>query len=756
MPRPLKLAAVAALVLGLAGPAGASWRARADSLYAAGASRYDRGDYAQAAELFEMAIVEVEPNVNLGTTSYFSGLAARARFFAARSHERLEHWDAAAAGYSECLVELAPIDDVVRIRLAACYAGGNDHDSAQDQLRVVIDDDVETAFDMPALVQLAGYHEENDEFDVALQWYRVYLVKAESYDERALAHYRIGRVYELRGDEDEAKKSYATAVDDYPRSRHAHDALERARRLSRSFTDRYHQGLVLYNRKHYKDACEFFQYYLRHNGDREFDAEAAYFLGRSYQRRGSYRTAARKYEDAVGFGHESEYFDLAWSKLAYCRRATGRTEGSIDTYDDYLSLYPDREAAPEILWEKARLLEEKGRWDESLQAFTDLSNAYPESDRAADARFRAGLCLFKKESFDAAEWAFADIVVGAESEEAARALFWAGKCREHLSGPDEARARYVEATEAALDSYYGRKAQVRLRELGGAPRNPEGRRLVLRQGPGRPILWNAEMLDFAAWLAEWYDQVYFPVNRSALRRTMYEDPSFVRADIFLDIGMRDAALRELSDLEDTIGRDPRAIDILLDYCERMGLHKRAIRLAEKLLGMSPAESLSEAPVYLRKRVCPAHFSDIVERECWARDIDPMIEFSLIRQESLFEPDAVSWVGARGLSQIMPATGRWVARRLGHRGFRTSHLLDPEVNIRFGTEYFAVQIEEFDGDVLRALAAYNGGPESSERWWKYGGGMDSDVFVEDIGYSQTDDYVRRVFRFSEVYRELYAQ
>ena len=59
-------------------------------------------------------------------------------------------------------------------------------------------------------------------------------------------------------------------------------------------------------------------------------------------------------------------------------------------------------------------------------------------------------------------------------------------------------------------------------------------------------------------------------------------------------------------------------------------------------------------------------------------------------------------------------------------------------------------------MLRALAAYNGGPESSERWWKYGGEMDSDVFVEDIGYSQTDDYVRRVFRFSEVYRELYAR
>ena len=102
---------------------------------------------------------------------------------------------------------------------------------------------------------------------------------------------------------------------------------------------------------------------------------------------------------------------------------------------------------------------------------------------------------------------------------------------------------------------------------------------------------------------------------------------------------------------------------------------------------------------------------------------------------------------------MPATGRWVARRLGHKGFKNSHLFNPETNVRFGTEYLSVQLEEFEGDVVRALAAYNGGPKASERWWGYGGARDSDVFVEDIGYSQTIDYVRRVFLYSEVYREL---
>jgi len=88
-----------------------------------------------------------------------------------------------------------------------------------------------------------------------------------------------------------------------------------------------------------------------------------------------------------------------------------------------------------------------------------------------------------------------------------------------------------------------------------------------------------------------------------------------------------------------------------------------------------------------------------------------------------------------------------------RGFRTSDLLDAETNIRFGVYYLSLQLEDFDGDVMRALAAYNGGPENVCRWWGYGGGRDSDVFVEDIGYEQTNDYVRRVYLYREFYRQL---
>ncbi len=234
-----------------------------------------------------------------------------------------------------------------------------------------------------------------------------------------------------------------------------------------------------------------------------------------------------------------------------------------------------------------------------------------------------------------------------------------------------------------------------------------------------------------------------------------EMPGFARADLFLALHMRDEALAELELVEDVLGSDPRMLDVLVNYYEKEGLHKRAIRIAERLLTISPAEQLSDAPIYLRKKVCPRHFSDIVIEECEESGLDPNLFFSLMRQESLFEPEAVSWAGAHGLSQIMPSTGRGIARRLGVRGFRTNHLLRPETNVRFGTYYLAGLIEDFDGDILRALAAYNGGPDNAERWWGYGGGRDSDVFVEDIGFSETNDYVRIVYRYYGIYREIYG-
>ncbi|MCK4410297.1 MAG: hypothetical protein KAW67_09435, partial [Candidatus Eisenbacteria sp.] len=154
-------------------PAHASWRARADSLFAEADLRFSRGNYGDAVGFYARTINTIESNAGASPASYFVDLAARARFLMARSHENLEEWEPALVGYSLSLTELSEVEDLVRLRLAACHEGMGERDLATEELRTIIDDGVDNAFDLPAMLELAGRYEETDDFDMALQWYRL-------------------------------------------------------------------------------------------------------------------------------------------------------------------------------------------------------------------------------------------------------------------------------------------------------------------------------------------------------------------------------------------------------------------------------------------------------------------------------------------------------------------------------------------------------------------------------------------------------
>ncbi len=127
---------------------------------------------------------------------------------------------------------------------------------------------------------------------------------------------------------------------------------------------------------------------------------------------------------------------------------------------------------------------------------------------------------------------------------------------------------------------------------------------------------------------------------------------------------------------------------------------------------------------------------------------------MIRQESLFDQAVVSPAGAIGLTQVMPPTGRSLARRL-KLGFRVSNLKRAEYNLRLGALYLGDLISSFNGRLEDALAAYNAGPSRPPRWRQWSDFRDSEEFVETIPFTQTRDYVQIILRNADVYRWLYA-
>jgi soluble lytic murein transglycosylase len=128
---------------------------------------------------------------------------------------------------------------------------------------------------------------------------------------------------------------------------------------------------------------------------------------------------------------------------------------------------------------------------------------------------------------------------------------------------------------------------------------------------------------------------------------------------------------------------------------------------------------------------------------------------LIRQESLFDTRARSVAGAIGLMQVMPGTGRELARRDGLSGFATRQLQDPDINLRLGTLFFGNLLDQHGGAVAYALAAYNAGPSRVARWKQQPDMTDPDLFAERIPFAETRDYVRIVQQNARIYAEIYG-
>ncbi len=152
---------------------------------------------------------------------------------------------------------------------------------------------------------------------------------------------------------------------------------------------------------------------------------------------------------------------------------------------------------------------------------------------------------------------------------------------------------------------------------------------------------------------------------------------------------------------------------------------------------------------------PRPYWDSLQRYSDESGLDPYLVASLIRQESEFNPGAVSRANAYGLMQLLPRTGKGEAKEVGLKGYNTDSLFDPAVNIRLGTRYFRKMVDQFGGQVEYALAAYNAGGERVQEWRSAGSYRDIDEFVESIPFTETREYVQAIVRNAEVYKRVYG-
>ena len=137
-----------------------------------------------------------------------------------------------------------------------------------------------------------------------------------------------------------------------------------------------------------------------------------------------------------------------------------------------------------------------------------------------------------------------------------------------------------------------------------------------------------------------------------------------------------------------------------------------------------------------------------------RELDPFLLAGLIRQESEFNPQAISHAQAYGLTQVRPATGRQFARQAGVQRFSTRALYEPAVNLKIGSSILRSMLDHNDGRLEQTLASYNAGPNHVAEWLTWNTYREPAEFVESIPFTETRDYVQAVLRNAEMYRRLY--
>jgi soluble lytic murein transglycosylase len=151
----------------------------------------------------------------------------------------------------------------------------------------------------------------------------------------------------------------------------------------------------------------------------------------------------------------------------------------------------------------------------------------------------------------------------------------------------------------------------------------------------------------------------------------------------------------------------------------------------------------------------APYRELAQKASRENDIDEAWVYGLMRQESRFINVARSSVGAAGLMQIMPATARWIAQRLGIKGFQPQEMQDPAKNIQFGAYYLKHVQTSLDGSPVLATAAYNAGPSRAQRW-RGSQPMEAAVYIESIPFAETRDYVKKVMSNAMYYAARFGQ
>lgn len=433
--------------------------------------------------------------------------------------------------------------------------------------------------------------------------------------------------------------------------------------------------------------------------------DVRYEVSRALFSIGEYENAGRELQKIARNHARAADARFLLARALYRQRKHG--EG-LEAFRSVVADYRSSDAATRALFFMGDLAHDDGRLTDAVRYYEQTAERHElGGDEPAEALMRIGTIHYAQKRYADADRVFetyrSRYKQGAAFEQA---TFWSAQTQIQLGNTERGRERLRELDSSHSLTYYDIRAAEQLGQnvIAGMPAgpasNPEAARLV--------------------------------------------DPALDRWQLLRDIGWMEAATFELNRLKKKVGDNTAALYAIGDGLNERGHSSAAIGLGRELLQDGASWNRR-----ILKIMYPLPYRDIIERESRARGLDPAFVTALMRQESRFIATARSPVGAVGLMQVMPATGR----QLGGRGV---DLTDPATNIRLGTKFLADLKAMYGSRTDAVLAAYNAGPSRMARWKSFPEFAMPDLFVERIPFDETREYVKVIRVNTAIYHALYSE
>jgi soluble lytic murein transglycosylase len=418
--------------------------------------------------------------------------------------------------------------------------------------------------------------------------------------------------------------------------------------------------------------------------------------------------------------------------IAVCQRRLKSESAFLQTRDEAIRLYPESPYTERILYSVATYFDVADRPAEARDAYRRLAESFPKGPNTERTLWKLAFYSYIDKKYEEALQGFWKCLQAYPNSRSASApLFWMGRCCDRLGDPVTAAVFYRRAAALSNNGYYGRLAA----QAGGASSKTE---------TGRQVVTGLDL----ALVAQTVSAIQ-PSDAAIPPPTPAAAQVIERAYQLAFAGLADLAQTEL---RWGIRQYPQ--EKALSYVSsRLYAAKNEYDMVFTTLRRAfpdyDVRAVEELPTAVWQMLFPFEHWSVVKAQAQKNNIDPGLVLGLIRQESAFNENARSRANARGLMQLLPSTGRALARQSGVR-YTPTRLYRAETNILLGIQHLGFLLRQYGGREELALAAYNAGDSRVEQWMGKFGNVDMAEFVERIPFAETRGYVKQVLTNKSYY------